>query len=101
MWQHLSDHSICSDFTLVFLWLQLGHERCIGRNAIVYCDFFDLILFLVMLADFDAIYEEETENEENIEDTHVAMVPDPIVVRGAGNMTVYELFQFFVLYFHF
>ncbi|GBP38850.1 hypothetical protein EVAR_32366_1 [Eumeta japonica] len=38
--------------------------------------------------DFDAIYPDETESEENIEDTHVTLVPDPIVVRGAGNMTV-------------
>lgn len=40
------------------------------------------------MADFDAIYEEEEENEENIEENYVAMVPDPVVVRGAGNMTV-------------
>lgn len=40
------------------------------------------------MADFDAIYPDETESEENIEDAHVTLVPDPIVVRGAGNMTV-------------
>lgn len=40
------------------------------------------------MADFDAIYPDETETEENIEETHVTLVPDPIVVRGAGNMTV-------------
>lgn len=44
------------------------------------------------MADFDAIYPEETEPEENIEETHVTLVPDPIVVRGAGNMTVYVSF---------
>lgn len=40
------------------------------------------------MADFDAIYPDEIETEENIEETHVILVPDPIVVRGAGNMTV-------------
>lgn len=41
------------------------------------------------MADFDAIYPDETESEENIiEETHVTLVPDPIVIRGAGNMTV-------------
>ena len=40
------------------------------------------------MADFDAIYEEEEENEQNIEDHYVAMVPDPIIIRGGGNMTV-------------
>lgn len=40
------------------------------------------------MADFDAIYEEEEENEQNLEEHYVAMVPDPIVIRGAGNMTV-------------
>lgn len=44
------------------------------------------------MADFDAIYEEEEEeNEQNSEDHYVTIVPDPIVVRGAGNMTVYVL----------
>lgn len=37
--------------------------------------------------DFDAIYEEEIV-DDIIEDHHV-IVPDPIVIRGAGNMTVY------------
>lgn len=40
------------------------------------------------MADFDAIYEEEEENEGPPEDTYVSTVPDPVVVRGAGNMTV-------------
>ena len=40
------------------------------------------------MADFDAIYEEEEEHEQHLEDHYVAMVPDPIVIRGAGNMTV-------------
>lgn len=40
------------------------------------------------MADFDAIYEEELENETAAEESFMTMVPDPIVVRGAGNMTV-------------
>lgn len=45
--------------------------------------------FVAAMADFDAIYEEEEEeNEQNLEEHYVAMVPDPIVIRGAGNMTV-------------
>ena len=40
------------------------------------------------MADFDAIYEEEEENDEPMDDPYVKMVPDPVVVRGAGNMTV-------------
>lgn len=40
------------------------------------------------MADFDAIYEEEEENDEPLDDPYVKMVPDPVTVRGAGNMTV-------------
>lgn len=39
---------------------------------------------------FDAIYyEEEIENNEEIEPADISLVPDPVVIRGAGNMTVY------------
>lgn len=40
------------------------------------------------MADFDAIYEEEEEPEQNPEERYVTIVPDPIVIRGGGNMTV-------------
>mgnify|MGYP004598646923 CR=1 FL=1 len=40
-----------------------------------------------MSADFDAIYEDE-QLEEHFESQTAAPVPDPIVLRGAGNMTV-------------
>lgn len=40
------------------------------------------------MADFDAIYEEEEEVEQNPEEHYASIVPDPIVIRGAGNMTV-------------
>lgn len=45
----------------------------------------------VNMADFDAIYEEGEENEEQIPDSFVSLVPDPIVIRGAGNMTIFGL----------
>lgn len=47
-----------------------------------------LVCDLVTMADFDAIYPDTEDLEEHIEETHVTLVPDPIVVRGAGNMTV-------------
>lgn len=37
---------------------------------------------------FDAIYyEEEIENNEEVS-ADISLVPDPVVIRGAGNMTV-------------
>lgn len=40
------------------------------------------------MADFDAIYEEEEEADENVDENIVSLVADPVVVRGTGNMTV-------------
>ena len=40
------------------------------------------------MADFDAIYEEEDEEDRYAEESMVETVPDPVVVRGAGNITV-------------
>ncbi|XP_022915055.1 cysteine-rich hydrophobic domain-containing protein 2 [Onthophagus taurus] len=41
---------------------------------------------------FDAIYyEDEEENPEEAEPGDVATVPDPVILRGAGNMTVFGL----------
>lgn len=38
---------------------------------------------------FDAIYyEEEEETAEEPEQADVILVPDPVIIRGAGNMTV-------------
>lgn len=38
---------------------------------------------------FDAIYyEEEEENVEETEHSGITLVPDPVTIRGAGNMTV-------------
>lgn len=39
------------------------------------------------MADFDAIYEDDIDDEV-LDESHIVLVPDPIVVRGAGNMTV-------------
>lgn len=40
-------------------------------------------------SDFDAIYEDEQlEDLDNFQDQTVMPVPEPIIIRGAGNMTV-------------
>lgn len=39
------------------------------------------------MADFDAIYEEEID-DGFVENTLVISVPDPVVIKGAGNVTV-------------
>lgn len=39
------------------------------------------------MADFDAIYSEEV-LEETVEEPRITLMPDPILIRGAGNMTV-------------
>lgn len=40
------------------------------------------------MADFDAIYQDEIIDDTTEDERHVILVPDPIVIRGAGNMTV-------------
>lgn len=41
------------------------------------------------MADFDAIYEEDDDSDAHmLEEDERLRVPDPIVIRGAGNMTV-------------
>jgi len=42
------------------------------------------------MADFDAIYEEE-EEERSLNESFCNVVPEPVVIRGAGNMTVFGL----------
>lgn len=46
------------------------------------------------MADFDAIYTEEV-LEETIEEPRILM-PDPILIRGAGTTTVYVFYIFIV-----
>ncbi|XP_040073231.1 cysteine-rich hydrophobic domain-containing protein 2-like [Ixodes scapularis] len=43
------------------------------------------------MADLDAIYEEDDEDLRANEDSLVSLVPEPMVIRGAGNMTVFGL----------
>lgn len=43
------------------------------------------------MADFDAIFEEDDDEERANEDSLVSLVPEPVVIRGAGNMTVFGL----------
>ncbi|KMR05363.1 cysteine-rich hydrophobic domain 2 [Lasius niger] len=73
-------------------------QNCVGRPGIaarkklMSCEQHVAGEFVAAMADFDAIYEEEEEeNEQNLEEHYVAMVPEPIVIRGAGNMTVFGL----------
>ena len=40
------------------------------------------------MADFDAIYEEEDEISRLNEEALVVTVHEPVVIRGAGNITV-------------
>lgn len=40
------------------------------------------------MADFDAIYEDVQEDEEEIPIEHQNPTIEPIVIRGTGNMTV-------------
>ena len=40
------------------------------------------------MADFDAIYEDQDENSSILEAPNISLTPDPVVIRGAGNITV-------------
>lgn len=53
-----------------------GHDMADGQN----------------MSDFDTIYE-EADDEESIAETTLMTVPDPIVVRGAGNITMWDFTQ--------
>ena len=44
------------------------------------------------MADFDAIYEDQDENSSILEAPSISMIPDPVIVRGAGNITVWVPF---------
>jgi len=46
---------------------------------------------LIIMADFDAIYEDQDENSSILEAPDINMVPDPVIIRGAGNITVFGL----------
>ena len=58
----------------------------------------------VKMADFDAIYQDQPGLEEGaaiLDDTYTTFVPDPIIVRGAGNITVWVLVEYFQWQFNF
>ena len=42
------------------------------------------------MADFDAIYEEDDDDTNGYysDDQIISIVPDPIIVRGSGNITM-------------
>ena len=40
------------------------------------------------MADFDAIYEEQDESNSILDTPDVSVAQDPVVIRGAGNITV-------------
>ena len=44
------------------------------------------------MADFDAIYEDQDENSSILEAPSISLIPDPVIVRGAGNITVWVPF---------
>ena len=47
------------------------------------------LLVNTAMADFDAIYEDQQDEVASIlESPQVNLVPDPIIIRGAGNITV-------------
>merc|ERR1712243_116945 len=43
------------------------------------------------MADFDSIYEDQDENSSILEAPNISMTPEPVVIRGAGNITVFGL----------
>jgi len=43
------------------------------------------------MADFDAIYEDQDENSSILEAPNISLTPEPVVIRGAGNITVFGL----------
>ena len=101
-WQYFQGIFLRIDNTIVIKKATYG---CLGGGIVVNVDLLDhLINFLVsntrgvlrrevelrtnMATDFDAIYEEEDEEERYYEESMVVNVPDPVVIRGAGNITV-------------
>ncbi|KAG1710436.1 Cysteine-rich hydrophobic domain-containing protein 2 [Nymphon striatum] len=47
--------------------------------------------FKRIMSDFDAIYEEDDEEERASGCESIIVVPDPVVVKGSGNVTVFGL----------
>jgi len=49
------------------------------------------VSFQETMADFDAIYEDQDENSSILETPAISLIPDPCIIRGAGNITVFGL----------
>jgi len=54
-----------------------------------------------MADDFDVIYEVDGADDDGsrVDSAFAAYVPDPVVIKGAGNITVYAAFALQSLYF--
>lgn len=70
-------------FFIVSYWKK--NRVCVAQQAsfLIYPSDF---LLVENMADFDAIYQDEVADE--VLEEVVALSPEPIVIRGAGNMTV-------------
>ena len=67
------------------IWTLTKEKTLLNRNL---CNFPEKVS---KMADFDAIYQDQAGMEEGaaiLDDIHTTFVPDPIIVRGAGNITV-------------
>ena len=67
------------------IWTLTKEKTLLNRNL---CNFTEKVS---KMADFDAIYQDQAGMEEGaaiLDDIHTTFVPDPIIVRGAGNITV-------------
>ena len=65
------------------------------NSSILLFDPFKIIFFsytkhkTAVMADFDAIYADRIEEGSAIlEEANAALLPDPVIFRGAGNITV-------------
>lgn len=76
---------LCTNPFSLFL-IEKKNRVCVAQQAsfLIYpsSDF----LLVENMADFDAIYQDEVADE--VLEEVVALSPEPIVIRGAGNMTV-------------
>ena len=68
--------------------LECGRRYSIFGNFRISPNISEAVITQRSMADFDAIYEEDDERDRFIDDTLIISVPDPVVVRGAGNITV-------------
>ena len=75
-WRYQTNiRNIISDTETLYVWF--SHETVNKTKTLI-------------MADFDAIYEDQQQDEiaSILDSPDVCLVPDPIVIRGAGNITV-------------